>query len=91
MSDWLRDALLKEQNERVAIKAERLRKATPEPPKKEEPSYNPNLKDCEVCGKQMAKGARTCPHCGKTYTTSGGIFLAILIGLAIGGCFMARR
>ena len=49
------------------------------------------LKPCDECGKQMAEDARTCPHCGKTYTTGSGIFIAILIGLILGGFFLASR
>lgn len=49
-----------------------------------------NLKTCAACGKEMAAGARTCPHCGKTYTTIGGIFIAIIIGLIIAGVAIFR-
>ena len=52
---------------------------------------NPNLKTCTACGKDMARSARTCPHCGKTYTTAGGVFLAIIIALILGGFFVMRR
>lgn len=48
------------------------------------------LKKCEECGKEMSDEARTCPHCGKTYTTSGGVFIAIVIALAIGGCIYVK-
>ena len=49
------------------------------------------MKRCDVCSKPMAASARTCPHCGKTYTTAGGIIVAIVIGLIIaGGVFIAR-
>lgn len=52
---------------------------------------NPNLKPCSACGKEMAKSARTCPHCGKTYTTLGGVFIAVIIGLLLaGGVFFVR-
>jgi RNA polymerase subunit RPABC4/transcription elongation factor Spt4 len=50
-----------------------------------------SLKKCDECGKDMADGARTCPHCGKTYTTAGGIFLAVVIALVIGGCVFVQR
>lgn len=50
------------------------------------------LKSCDACGHDMAKGARTCPHCGKSYTTWSGVLLAVLIGLLLaGGCgFLGR-
>jgi predicted amidophosphoribosyltransferase len=41
------------------------------------------LKRCKACEQMIARGARTCPHCGKTYTTAGGILIAIVIGLII--------
>lgn len=49
------------------------------------------LKKCTECKKEMADGARTCPHCGKTYTTFGGIFIAVIIALIIGGCVFSQR
>lgn len=49
------------------------------------------LKKCTDCGKEMSDGARKCPHCGKTYTTAGGIFIAVLIALIIGGCVFSQR
>ena len=45
------------------------------------------LKSCDACGRDMAKGARTCPHCGKNYTTWSGVAVAVIIGLLLaGGC-----
>ena len=49
------------------------------------------LTKCKECGKEMSDGARKCPHCGKTYTTAGGIFIAIIIGLILAGAFFANR
>jgi len=49
------------------------------------------MKTCPTCKKQIDEGARTCPNCGKTFTTSSGIFWAILIGLLLGGFFFIRR
>jgi RNA polymerase subunit RPABC4/transcription elongation factor Spt4 len=50
-----------------------------------------DLKSCEACGHDIAKGARMCPHCGKTYTTWSGVVLAALIGLLLaGGCGYLR-
>ncbi len=52
---------------------------------------NPHLRTCDACGKQIAKSARTCPHCGKTYTTLGGVFIAVIIGLILAGYFFSRK
>jgi RNA polymerase subunit RPABC4/transcription elongation factor Spt4 len=49
------------------------------------------LKKCDSCGKDMDSGARKCPHCGKTYTTLGGVFIAVIIALVIGGCVFTQR
>jgi predicted amidophosphoribosyltransferase len=49
------------------------------------------MRFCPTCKAEIANGARTCPHCGKTFTTSGGIFFAILLGLLLGGFFLLRR
>jgi ribosomal protein L32 len=43
----------------------------------------PALKMCKACEKMIARGARTCPNCGQSYTTAGGILIAIVIGLII--------
>lgn len=51
-------------------------------------SVNRALKPCPTCGKEIAKSARTCPHCGKSFTTAGGVFWAIVVGLILGGFFM---
>lgn len=40
---------------------------------------------CKACGKPIWKKARTCPHCGRVYTTGSGVFIAIVIGLLIAG------
>jgi anaerobic ribonucleoside-triphosphate reductase len=53
---------------------------------------NTRLRACTACGKDMAKGARTCPHCGKTYTTVCGVAVAVIIGLLLaGGCVWRGR
>lgn len=49
------------------------------------------LKNCSACGRQMAKGARTCPGCGKTYTTIGSVIIAIIVGLILAGAFFGSR
>lgn len=52
---------------------------------------NHRLKSCPACHRQIAKDTRTCPHCGKTFTTAGGVFVALLIGLILGGFFYFGR
>ena len=44
---------------------------------------SPPLKACKACHKMIARDARTCPHCGKNYTTIGGVVIAIIIGLIV--------
>lgn len=44
-----------------------------------------SLKPCKACGKEIANGARTCPHCGKTYTNLAGVVFAVIIGLILAG------
>lgn len=46
---------------------------------------------CPTCAKPIARGARNCPHCGRTFTTFGGIFLAIVVGVVIGWFVIFRR
>jgi predicted amidophosphoribosyltransferase len=50
----------------------------------------PGMKKCEVCHEPMASGARTCPHCGKTYTNLSGVVIAVIVGLIIGGAVFIR-
>lgn len=38
---------------------------------------------CKVCGKSIAKGATTCPHCGKSSTSLARIGLLALLVLLI--------
>lgn len=49
------------------------------------------MKLCPQCQKEIAEGARTCPGCGKTFTTAGGVFIAIIIALILGGGFLVSR
>lgn len=49
------------------------------------------MKTCPNCKTQLDDGARTCPKCGKTFTTAGGIFIAVIIALVIGGCVFSQR
>ncbi len=49
-----------------------------------------NMKTCPTCKKQIDDGARTCPNCGKRFTTVGGVFIAVLIGLILGGFFLSN-
>ncbi|GAB6283628.1 MAG: hypothetical protein STSR0008_24120 [Ignavibacterium sp.] len=37
------------------------------------------LKNCKSCGKQIAKNARVCPHCGHKYSRVSGCFAYVLI------------
>ena len=52
---------------------------------------NPHLTKCSACGQPIAKGARTCPHCGKTYTTLGSVIVAVVVALILAGLFFGRR
>lgn len=47
------------------------------------------MKNCPSCNNQCAPNARTCPKCGHTFTNAGGVFLAIVLGLIVGGLFLA--
>jgi len=47
-------------------------------------------KVCPDCGRSVASNARTCPNCGHTFTTIGGVFIAVILALAIGGCIIIR-
>ena len=49
-----------------------------------------NLKSCKACGKEIAKGCRACPHCGKTYSNAAGLILALIVGLVVGWLMIAR-
>jgi predicted Zn finger-like uncharacterized protein len=42
---------------------------------------NPMLKNCVACGKEVAKSAKSCPHCGKKLKM--GVFSKLLIGFGI--------
>ena len=61
------------------------------PGSSEPPQPGAGMKFCPVCEKEIARGARTCPQCGKTFTTFGGMFIAIILGLLLGGYFLLRR
>ena len=37
------------------------------------------LKNCKSCGKEIAKNARVCPHCGHKYSIVSGCFAFVLI------------
>jgi F0F1-type ATP synthase assembly protein I len=53
-------------------------------------SMKQKLTECSACGKEIAKSARTCPHCGKTFTSSVGLITAVIIGLVVGWLLIAR-
>jgi hypothetical protein len=46
-----------------------------------------NLIPCPDCGHQVSHTARRCPNCGKTFTTMGGVIVAIIIGVIIFAIF----
>jgi hypothetical protein len=47
-------------------------------------AYNPNLRNCPACGKEIARDAPACPNCGKRFATPVGLIIAVIIGVAIG-------
>lgn len=49
------------------------------------------MKTCPTCKTQLDNGARKCPKCGKTFTTIGGVFVAVIIGLILAGAFFGSR
>ena len=49
------------------------------------------MKTCPNCQTQLDDGARTCPKCGKKFTTASSIAIAVIIGLLLGGFFFASR
>lgn len=57
------------------------------------PVANPSqsMKTCPSCRHQVGDNARNCPKCGHTFTTAGGIFIAIIVALVIGGCVFRMR
>lgn len=40
------------------------------------------MKACPACGKQIAKGAANCPHCGKVFTRPV-TWLALIVFVAL--------
>ena len=46
-------------------------------------SENKKLIECKTCGKQIAKSAKRCPHCG---ASSAGKIVGDIVGGTIGGC-----
>ena len=49
------------------------------------------MKTCPSCKTDCADNARTCPKCGNTFTTIGGVFVAVIIGLILAGAFFGLR
>jgi predicted amidophosphoribosyltransferase len=48
---------------------------------------NKNLKACGACGREIAKSASKCPHCGKAYTNFTRMFVLVVIAAIIGWIF----
>jgi len=52
------------------------------------------MKNCKSCGKEIAKSAKVCPHCGQRQKMNGCfvIFIIFVIGglIAIGSCVAVR-
>jgi RNA polymerase subunit RPABC4/transcription elongation factor Spt4 len=48
------------------------------------------MKTCPTCKSQIDSGASTCPKCGRQFTTLGGIFIAVIVALIIGGCVLQQ-
>ena len=44
---------------------------------------NPKLKACPACGREIAKGATTCVHCGKTMTSAARLGLIVILALLL--------
>ena len=63
-----------------------LNQPSPEP---REP--RPGMKLCPKCQHEISDDARTCPNCGESFTTAGGVFLAIILALLIGGGMLFLR
>ena len=47
-------------------------------------AYNPNLRNCPACRKEIARDAPACPNCGKRFATPVGLIIAVIIGIGIG-------
>ncbi len=47
------------------------------------PATETSLRMCKSCHKMIARSARTCPKCGHTYTTAGGILIAIIVAIIL--------
>ena len=47
------------------------------------PGEDSPLRPCPACSHPIARGARRCPQCGKTFTTALSWIGAVLIGLLI--------
>lgn len=50
-----------------------------------------STKICPTCKATIDAGARTCPKCGKTFTTAGGVLVAVIVGLVLAGIFFGSR
>lgn len=50
-----------------------------------------NGKNCPSCQKWVSENARTCPHCGHTFTTASGVFVAIIVAIVLAALFGLLR
>jgi len=41
------------------------------------------MKTCPSCQTELADNARRCTKCGHTFTTAGGVFVAVIVALVI--------
>jgi len=44
---------------------------------------NRKLKACPACGREIAKSATTCVHCGKTMTSAARLGLIVILALLV--------
>lgn len=49
------------------------------------------MKTCPSCKTEIADSANPCPKCGHKFTTFGGVIVAIILGVLIGGFLFFRR
>jgi hypothetical protein len=85
-----RDSQAERKRVEAAVSAERKAAAAQAVPQEER---NPNLAACAACGGKVARGAKTCPHCGApgpAKPTSSVKFIAYGLGVFLIVGFLAR-